>query len=208
MASRNHVIRGVLVAIAVFVASSLVLAAMAASPAAARKQGKEKERMEPLEAPREIAGVPCRTRASFDAEGRLRSCVLSRDTTFANGLTLPEGTQAGFDEEGRPSRAFLPANTSFDGHLCIGTGTHDAITTFHPNGRLAFCNLARPESIGGVPCQQSSFWTWVTQGGSGTYFHDNGVLKSCLLADDVTVAGRTYRKKEHLALDRNGVPIP
>lgn len=205
MTKRTQLITGIVVSAVVFAVSALALFAMEAAPKPAT--AKTKEKMERLDAPREIQGVPCMTRYSHDDEGKLRSCVLARDMTFGNGLTLAEGSQVGFDADLLPNRVFLPANTEFDGHMCIGTGTHDAMTNFHPNGRLRFCNLARVETIGGVPCQQSSFWIWVTQGGSGTYFHDNGALQSCLLAGDVTVAGRAYKQKDHIKLDRDGTPI-
>ena len=205
MTNRSHLITGIVVSAVVFAASALALFAMEAAPKPAA--AKVQEKVERLESEREIQGVPCMTRVSYDAEGRLRSCVLARDMTFGNGLTLAQGAQVGFDADLLPNRVFLPANTEFDGHMCIGTGSHDAMTNFHPNGRLRFCNLARIETIGGVPCQQSSFWIWVTQGGSGTYFHDNGALQSCLLADDVTVAGRVFKQKGHIKLDRDGAPI-
>ncbi len=186
----------------VFAACVLLLVALAAAPRGSEPAARG--RSERLDTPREIQGLPCKTRAFFDATGRLTSCTLSRQTTFANGLQLPAGTHVGVDAQQRPDTAFLPANTVLDGHLCVGTGTHDPMTNFHPNGRLRFCNLAEPETIQGIPCQKSSFWIWVTQGGAGTYFHDNGALHRCLLAADVTVEGRTFRKKQHITLDPDG----
>jgi hypothetical protein len=194
------------VTVALFVVSTLALVAMDAAPNA-RAVAKQAERVERLDAEREIDGVACMTRVSYHPDGRLRSCVLARDTVFPSGLELPTGTQVGFDDQGVPERAFLPANMVLDGHHCIGTGTHDAMTTFHPNGRLRFCNLADVELINGLPCQRSSFWIWITQGGAGTYFHDNGALQSCLLAADVTVGGQVFRKRDHLRLDRDGTPL-
>lgn len=197
---------GWIAATAVFLGCTAVLAALSAAPAKATAASTG-PRKELLKAPRDIDGVPCAVRAFYDASGRLQTCTLSRDHVFPNGLSLPAGTQVTIDAEGRPSTAFLPGVTTLDGHRCIGDGTHNPMTNFHPNGKLRFCNLAEPQVIQGIPCQRSAFWIWITQGGAGTYFHDNGALRECLLADDVNVAGRTYRRREHITLDRDGQPV-
>jgi hypothetical protein len=207
MTARSAVTRGVIVSAVVFSASTLVLVVMAAAPGTGKAAAAATQsRSEKLDAPHDIEGVPCAKRVSYDAGGRLKTCTLARDWTFVNGLQLPKGSQVSVDAQLRPETVFLPSNTVLDGHLCAGDGSHDAMTNFHPNGRLRFCNLAEPQTIQGIPCQKSTFWIWVTQGGAGTYFHDNGMLKQCLLADDVTIEGRTFKKKQHIALDREGRP--
>jgi len=202
MSKRSQGAWGVVVSVSMFVVSALVLFAMDAAPRAAVPKSPQ-QHTERLAGEREIDGVACVTRAWFRADGRLESCTLARATTFANGLSLPAGARVGFDEAMSPEVVFLPADTEFDGHLCAGTGSDAAMTKFHPNGRLKFCNLARVETIDGVSCQRSSFWAWVTQGGSGTYFHDNGALQECLLAVDATVDGRVVKAKQHVRFDRD-----
>lgn len=202
MTRNTGLARAVFISAAVFAACVLVLVVLAAAPRGSEPTARG--RSERLDAPREIQGLPCMTRAFFDATGRLTSCTLSRQTTVANGLQLPAGTRVGLDAQGRPDTAFLPANTLLDGHMCVGTGTHDPMTNFHPNGRLRFCNLVEPETIQGIPCQKSTFWIWVTQGGAGAYFHDNGALRTCLLSADVTVEGRRFPKGQHITLGPDG----
>jgi hypothetical protein len=195
---------GMATAATLFAACAAVVGAFAsapAAPAAAAATGPRKER---LKVPRDIDGVPCAVRAFYRADGRLESCTLSRDHVFPNGLTLPEGTRVGLDEAGLPATAFLPRVTAFDGHRCFGDGTHNPMTNFHPNGRLRFCNLAEPETIQGLPCAKSTFWTWMRHGNAGVYFHDNGGLRECLLAGDVTFEGRALRKGAHVVLDADG----
>ena len=163
---------------------------------------------EALGTPREIAGVPCTRRASFAADGRLVTCTLSRDFTFANGVRLDAGSQVGLDAQMRPETVFLSRNTVIDGHHCIGDGSHDPMTKLHANGRLKFCNLVAPEAFQGVTCQKSTFWIWMTQGAAGVYFHDNGVLQQCLLAGDANVDGRRLPRKTHVQFDREGRLVP
>lgn len=197
---------GLASAATLFAACAAVVGAFASAPAApaAAVAAATNPRKELLKAPREIDGVPCAVRAFYDAGGRLQTCTLSRDHAFPNGLTLPAGTQVTVDAAGSPTTAFLPAITTLDGHRCFGDGTHTPMTNFHPNGRLRFCNLADGETIQGLPCAKSTFWTWMRRGSAGVYFHDNGGLRECLLAADVTYAGRALSKWEHVVLAADG----
>ncbi len=162
-------------------------------------------RSERLLQPKDIQGVPCSARVWYRRDHTLESCVLARETTFGT-LTLPAGSTVSFDAELRPGIVFLPGETVIEGHRCIGHG-HDAMTEFHPNGRLKFCNLRDPETIDGIPCQKSTAWIWMTQHGAATTFHDNGRLSSCLLSADVTIDGRSFRKGTHVNLDPDGKVI-
>jgi hypothetical protein len=193
--------RGVLVTTLVFAISVLVMVALDSLPKG-KAASKPEARSERLLEPKEVQGVPCTTRVWYQPDGKLKSCVLARETAFGT-LTLPAGSQVYFDAELRPATVFLPGDTVIEGHLCIGEG-HDAMTVFHPNGRLKFCNLRNPETIDGIPCQKSTAWIWMTHHGAATTFHDNGKLSNCLLFADVTIEGQTFKKGKHISLDREG----
>ena len=186
---------------AVFAVSVLVLVGLESLPKGS-STSKPKAHSERLLQPKEIQGVLCTTRAWYKPDGKLSACVLARETAFGT-LTLPAGSRVDFDSDRRPGTVFLPRDTVIEGHCCIGEG-HDTMTEFHPNGRLKFCNLRQPELIDGIPCQKSTAWIWMTQGGAATTFHDNGKLSSCLLFADVTIEGQTFKKGKHINLDPEG----
>lgn len=191
--------RGVLVTALVFAASVLVIVALDHVP---KGQTRPEARSERLLQPQDIQGVPCTTIVWYRPDHTLKTCVLARETAFGT-LTLPAGSTVSFDAELRPGIVFLPEDTVIEGHRCIGKG-HDFMTEFHPNGRLKFCSLRDPETIDGIPCQKSTPWIWMTQGGAATTFHDNGRLSSCLLSADVTIEGKVLGKGTHVYLDSDG----
>src|SRR5512140_3033516 len=87
-----------------------------------------------------VDGVTCSDAIRLTEAGHLRSCVLARDTGFG-GLALPSGATVHFDRQMRPVQAFLNRDAMVGGHLLRGRG-HDYQTTFFPDGRLRFANLA------------------------------------------------------------------
>jgi len=155
-----------------------------------------------LARPETIDGVPCAERAWISADGRLESCTLAEATDFP-GVRLPAGTRVGFAAPGRLDCVFLPGPTAIEGHVCRGRG-HGFQTCFHPSGRLRFFNLERPETIDGVPCQRSSFWTEVLVGRAGVELHADGSLAGCLLAAPLERDGVRLDRGSRVALAPDG----
>lgn len=203
MSDRRAVWKATLVGGLLFASAASLLVALEAR---GRSAGRRADAGGPgsLAAPREVDGVPCREDVRLSASGKLASCVLDRETAFG-AVRLPAGSRVYLDAEGSPKTVFLGADTRIDGHLCRDGHGHDYMTTFHPDGRLAFCNLREDEVIQGVPCSRSSFWIWVThRGGAGTSFHVDGKLAECLLSADATLGGVTCAKGSRIRLDRDG----
>jgi hypothetical protein len=184
------------------------VASMAVMASAGPPPGAEKsETVETLKEPRVIQNVPCAGYARFDADGRLLSCTLSREHTFGR-LVLPANTQIRrFHPDGNPKDVHLGRETRFDGHLCRGEGPGGWMAGFTPDGRLEYGFLVEPETIDGVRCERGTFWGEIT-GGVIVRFHPDGRLKTCRLAADAQVGGRTYRKGERIWLDPQGAPMP
>jgi len=147
------------------------------------------------------SSIPC-NESSVDEDGRLEWCEISRDAEI-QGHLFPAKTRLEFDENGNLDCCFLNRNTELEGRVYRGKG-HAFQTCFHPNGRLRFGNLENPEVIQGIPCEKSNFWIWTFKGKAGVYFHDNGQLESCLLAEDLELQGHHFKKGNHIHLDRNG----
>ncbi|MFN7966835.1 MAG: hypothetical protein U0V87_14225 [Acidobacteriota bacterium] len=164
------------------------------------------ERRERIDGMREIEGIPCTDYAWYEAEtGRFKGCTLAREIVVDTSR-IPAGTKVDVDTDHKPVMLFLPHDTEIDGHVCRGEG-HEYQTKLHPNGRLAFCNLPLPAKIDGVPCEKSTFWTWTLVGPAGVDFHDDGSLKGCLLAEDYSLDGTTYRKGTRFQRDAAGRAI-
>lgn len=147
------------------------------------------------------SALPC-FKESYDDEGRIEWCTLARDAQVS-GHAFPEGTRLGFDSEGRLDCCFLARDTALQGHQCRGKG-HNYQTCFHPNGTLRFFSLVEPEHIQGVLCDKSTFWKWVFSGNAGVELHDNGSLKGCLVAEDVQIQGKPFKKGGRVAFDPAG----
>src|SRR5262249_49634092 len=165
------------------------------------------ETVERLATPRGIQGVPCSGYARYDADGKLVSCVLSEEHDFGH-VVLPANTQIRrFHPDGSPKDVHLGRPSRYDGHLVRGEGPGEWMAGFTPEGRLDYGFLVEPETIDGVTCQRGTFWGEIT-GGVIVKFHPDGKLKSCRLAADAQVAGRTYSKGQRIWLDEQGTPTP
>lgn len=150
------------------------------------------------------ATLPC-VKESHDESGRIKSCTLDRDAVIS-GHAFPAGSRLGFDSEGRLDCCFLARETTLQGHRCRGKG-HNYQTCFHPKGTLRFFNLVEPEYIQGVLCEKSTFWRWVFSGNAGVELHENGSLSSCLLAEDVQLEDKLFKKGRRVAFDQAGKVI-
>ena len=113
-------------------------------------------------------------------------------------LTIPAGTWVRQDAAGAVTICAFPQDTEVQGHLCRGTGGPKGVqASFYPDGALKRFYPAHPVVIDGVPCA-----TGLVRG--VIELHENGRLKSCLLADDHVIAGRKHRKGTRLTLTPDG----
>ena len=151
-----------------------------------------------------IDGVPCaKGLAGLDAEGRLRSCLLAGEHAFG-GVTLPAGSGFHLRADGSLESVLLRTGTTaeLDGHLC-GGGPGGWEATFHANGRLASCFLAKFAVIEHVPCRSGGFPVGSRDGGL-VRFHANGRLESCVLSELLPWDGYEYPPGTRVVFDDEG----
>ena len=129
--------------------------------------------------------------------------VSTNEQTSADSLSiLPEGTVI-FKRTAKKVYCFLPKDTIVQGVLCRG-GDHDWMTEFYYNGKLAQAWLGRDEKIQGIPCMKASFWTEVFGSSARVLFYENGRLKQCKLAEDLTIQKQKFEKGDVIYFDPNG----
>lgn len=150
----------------------------------------------------EIQGVSCAGHVEYFPTGKLKTCTLAREDTLS-GQLLAAGTVVTFTPEGVFDWCLLQKDTEIQGHLCKGQG-HGWMTSFYPNGKLKIAWLGRGEVIQGVPCAEYSFWADAFKGGAAIYFYENGYLKRCRLAKDITLGGNLRKKGEWAVFDEHG----
>jgi hypothetical protein len=124
--------------------------------------------------------------AWFFADGGLAECSVSREIIFGE-ITVPGKSWINLTHDSYLDYVFLAHDTPVNGYLCKGGSflgpTEGAVTVLYPSGKLKTCWLAVVDSVvDGVPCARASFWADAFGGNSGTYFHENGRLKSCQLS--------------------------
>jgi hypothetical protein len=150
----------------------------------------------------EVQGVPCTGVIEYYKDGMLEFSHLAREAALS-GQLLPAGTGVHFTPEGVFDWCYLPRDTRLQGHLCLGSG-HNFRTGFHPNGKLRMVWLAENEVIDGIPCAKFGYLLAIFHGGAGTYFHENGRLKSANLSQAFTIEGRSFRKNAIVRFDPDG----
>jgi hypothetical protein len=139
---------------------------------------------------------------SFHENGRLYRFALA-ESRSVTGQPLPRGTLIAMSPEGTLDWCFLPRDSEIQGHLCKGRSDNWA-TSFYPNGKLKTCWLAHDQVIQRIPCGEATFLSEISGGKTGTQFYDNGQLAGCRLAGEITIQSVTFKKGEHLQLNREG----
>jgi len=164
-----------------------------------------------LSVPTEIQGYPCAADyAWFFGDGKLQQCAVWRDILFGE-ISIPAQSWINLNHDGSPWFVFLARDTPIHGYICKGGGPlgprEGAMTALYPGGQLNTCWLAADSVVDGIPCVHASMWADAFGGGSGTYFHENGGLKSCKLSRDAVVGDRAFRRGDRIQLDRAGRPV-
>lgn len=156
-----------------------------------------------------IDSVPCarhdKIPAEFHTNGRLAGCFLSRPWMLA-GATLPAGSWVDFTPESRAKAAWLATETLLAGVPCRGDGFKAWHTQFYArSGHLRTCFPVRQVLINDVPCMHGTFLREMRSGSrTALVLYDDGTLKQCLAARDVTVRGVALRKWKVVTRDSSG----
>jgi hypothetical protein len=144
-------------------------------------------RREKLEQPREIDGYPCaKGYAWFYADGKLESCVVSREIAFGVAQVQP-GSIIGLLPDGKPKHVMMKGDATVGEVECRGGNrllgpSEGAEVALYPSGKLKECWLARDQIVQGVPCMNGSaiFGDGAKHDG-GVKFGESGKLESCTL---------------------------
>jgi hypothetical protein len=141
-----------------------------------------------LDKPTEIQGYPCQKGdAWFHSGGQLQKCAVAREVQFGE-TTVPAGSMIALRPDGKADYAQMASDSDVLGMKCMGAGwlgvAEGSVVGFYPNGKVKVCFLAEPQTVQGVPCSRGGFWATLSGGDPGVYFHENGKLKQCRLAED------------------------
>ena len=145
-----------------------------------------------------IGGRPCKKgwvqihtngiAAAFTAAGEIQ---LSR-------FSIPRGTWVFQDTSGTVTICAFPRDTEVQGHLCRGSGGPAGVqASFYPGGSLKQFFLREDTKIDGIFCKSGLL-------GESIHLHENGRLKSCMLAENTTRDGHNYQKGRRIILDSEG----
>jgi hypothetical protein len=185
------------------VMSAAVVALVAASIAFSQQKPPAQEIR--LAADTVLDGIPCRRtggflngrRAELHPSGALRACELSA-AVLVSGHELPTRSWVYRHDTGQLDYVWLRLDTRLQGHVCRGGGYGAWQTTFHGNGALRTCWLARDETIDDVPCSRATFLGEL-RGGASTVFAPDGRLQSCRAARSFTYGSGRFRKGERVS---------
>lgn len=145
-----------------------------------------------------IGDRPCKPGwVHFHPNGVLAAFTASQPIPFGL-LTIRADTWIRQDPRGLISLCAFPRAVEVQGHWCRGTGGPKGVSTaFYPGGALQQFFPLRDVGIDGVNCRAGLVHGWVE-------LHDNGRLKSCLLAEDLEREGQRHRRGTRVELDVTG----
>ena len=122
---------------------------------------------------------------------------LTAEPLLVGTMSLPAKSWIFLDSIGIVSHCVLPQDQEIQGILCRGGGGVSGITTsFYRSGRLKSCYPSEDIRIDGIPCSSNIF---VPVG-----LYENGLLRSCRLADPITRSGKTFGKGTRIAISPDG----
>ena len=146
-----------------------------------------------------IQGFPCEKGwIHFRKDWQLLSFQLSKNVMYKSTL-LPSSTWLHFpyhnDHTGYVCS--FPDDKKVQGYLCGGSGGYKGTHTgFYENGKLRSFFPPEDVLVNGVPCEAGLL--------VNVKLHENGNIKSCRLAEDYQVDGKTYQRHKTIAFDKTG----
>ena len=146
-----------------------------------------------------IQNFPCEKGwIHFKKNWELLSFQLSEGFTY-NNILLPAHTWIHFSyHEGRSGYVCsFPYHFEVQGYLCGGSGGYKGTHTgFYDSGKLRSFFPPDDVTVDGVPCEASLL--------ANINLYENGKLKSCKLAKDYQVDGKTYKSGRSIEFDESG----
>jgi hypothetical protein len=140
-----------------------------------------------------IQGFPCEKGwIHFDKNWKLLSFQLSNDFMYNNTL-LPAHTWLHFPYHKNHTGyvCSFPYNYEVQGYLCGGTGGYKGTHTgFYGSGKLRSFFPPEDVTVNGLLCEASPF--------ASVKLYENGCIKSCKLARDYQIDGKTFKKGEQV----------
>lgn len=168
------------------------------------------------------ADIPCKadTNKRVGPQGNVTACLLA-DNFKIGSHTCSKGKMAGFYPDGKLKDCHLTEPVVINGISCKDSF---ALTA---DGKLRRCKTTAPVSIGGVKEIPAGAWISVYKSGAlkrlevetpvemkgqyckgyMNYFHENGQIKKCGLAEAKTVGKTAYKAGDFLCWDDQGKQI-
>jgi hypothetical protein len=156
------------------------------------------------------ADVPCKDDSNKRVEdGKVTSCVLTKPYTTVDGYTCDADKIMYLYPNGKLKSGYLATPKEVNGFSC-----QDALD-LTKDGKLRRCKVTQDKMVGDIPVKAGNWVTVYESGavkrleiGSGStkiqglsckgyfnYFHENGKLKKCELAEDATLDGKKIAAK-------------
>jgi hypothetical protein len=135
-----------------------------------------------------IQGYSCaKDYTFFYTNGKLERCTTSQEAQYGEAL-IPRGSLIYLKPDGSLWGVGLVHSMLIHDVQCDGGGflgpSEGSSTGFFPSGKLRVCYLAKNQVVQGVPCAHQGILASLKGPDSGVYFHEDGRLRSCLLAED------------------------
>ncbi len=168
------------------------------------------------------ADVPCKNdnNKRTGAKGNLTSCLLADDAKFGN-YTCAKAKMAEFYPDGKLKGCYLVTPVVMNGISCKDS------FSLTPEGTLRRCKTTAPASVGGVKDIPAGSWISFYKGGAlrrlevakpvevkgmrckgfFNYFHENGQMLKCQLAEDKEIDKTMHKAGALLCWDSAGKPV-
>jgi hypothetical protein len=146
-----------------------------------------------------IQGFPCKKGwIHFRKNWQLLSCQINTDFMYKSTI-LPAQTWFHFRYHENQSGyvCSFPKNYQVQGYLCGGSGGYKGTHTgFYENGKLRSFFPPENVTVDKISCESSLL--------VNVKLYENGNIKSCMLAKDVYLSEKTYKKGRTLVFDPDG----
>jgi hypothetical protein len=128
--------------------------------------------------------------ASFYPDGKLKDCYLV-DAVVINGISCKDAFALTVEGSLRRCRTTAPATVGAVKNIPEGSWV-----SFYKGGALRRLEVGKPTEMMGFLCK-----------GYVNYFHENGKLLKCQLAEDKVVGNTSHKAGDFLCWDKAGAPV-